>query len=635
MEHLNSPLALTRLRSSLRDLHAAKPHTFAVCAGTGCLAADGKGLGDLFVDELSAQGLLDKVGVRQTGCHGFCERGPVVICLPEGIAYFQVRPNDIPEIVATSISGQEPVTRLLYQDPDSGERIPLLDDIPFYGRQRRILLDKHLLLDARSIHDYIAIGGYASAAKSLCETAPEEVIRVVKASGLRGRGGGGFPTGRKWESTRKASGTTRYVIANGDEGDPGAYMDRSLMEGNPHAILEGMLIGGYAIGASSGTVYVRQEYPLALENLERAIQQAREIGLLGANILGSGFDFDLSLHRGAGAFVSGESTALINAIEGRVGEPRPKYVHTVDTGLWGCPTCLNNVETWANIPQIIEHGDSWFGAMGTAGSKGTKVFSLVGNVRNTGLVEVPMGITLRELVEEIGGGAPGGKVVKAVQIGGPSGGVIPAESLDLPVDFDALTGAGAMMGSGGIIVLDEDACMVNTAQHYLHFLSQESCGKCIPCREGTRQLVRIVDAIAGGRAVDGDLETLEEVASFMEDASLCALGKTAANPVLSVLRYFREEVECHVREHRCPAGVCPDLITYWIDPATCEGCALCAKHCPTNAVVEISKGQFRIDSSMCVKCGVCVDQCPSRFSAIRKVPVQGDQTASDTSVDGS
>jgi NADH-quinone oxidoreductase subunit F len=448
---------------------------------------------------------------------------------------------------------------------------------------------------------------------------PDRVLQVIEDANLRGRGGGGFPTGVKWESARNAPGDVRYVIVNADEGDPGAYMDRSLLEGNPHSVLEGLIIGAYAIGSQQGYVYVRQEYPLAVQNITIALEQAREYGLLGKDILGSGFDFDVQIHRGAGAFVSGESSALMNAVEGRVGEPRPKYIHTVVSGIRGRPSVLNNVETWANVPLIINNGADWYRSMGTEGSRGTKIFSLVGKVNNTGLVEVPMGTTLREIIFDIGGGIPNNKRFKAVQTGGPSGGCLPESLLDLPVDFDELTEAGSMMGSGGMIVMDEDTCMVDTARYFVSFLSQESCGKCVPCREGLRQMLNILNNICAGKGEEGDIELLEEISAVMKDASLCALGATAPNPELSTIRYFRDEFEAHIKEKRCPACVCSELIAYYVLPDKCQGCMICARNCPTGAIIGDKGTVHVIEQEKCIKCGICHELCPPRFNAVVKL----------------
>jgi len=515
------------------------------------------------------------------------------------------------------VIGGHVVERLLYTDETTGKHARTTEEIPFYRGHHRIALALCGVVDARSADDYLAAGGYEAVAKVVSSMTPDEVIGQITSSGLRGRGGGGFLTGRKWRSARNAHGEPRYVIANGDEGDPGAFMDRALMEGVPHAVIEGMIIGGYAIGSSNGYIYVRDEYPIAVERLRTAIEQARRLGLLGENILGSGFNFDVRMNRGAGAFVCGESTALMASLEGRVGEPRAKYIHTVESGLNGKPSLLNNVETWANVPPIILKGAEWFASLGTEKSKGTKVFSLVGKVKNTGLVEVPMGMTLRQIIYEIGGGIPNDKAFKAVQTGGPSGGCIGAEYLDEPVDFDRLTELGSMMGSGGMIVMDEDTCMVNVAKYFLGFLKDESCGKCTPCREGIAQMLHILTNITRGEGQEGDIEKLESLGTLLEDTSLCALGKTAAYPVLSTVRRFREEYQTHIRDKRCPAKECPGLFRYQIDAEVCTGCGVCKKKCPVEAISGEKKQPHAIDQEKCTNCGICFEVCP--FSAIVKV----------------
>ena len=618
MTRLKSPAALERARK--RILSQRDPHKpcVTVCSGTGCHSYGCDKVSAAFVNELSRNGLQGKVDVRRTGCHGFCERGPVIVIVPEEICYLRVKPEDVPEIVSTTLVGKRLVDRLLYED-SNGEKIAHEGDIPFYKRQMRIVLASNRLLDPKSIDDYIALGGYSALAKALFKMSPEQVLEEVKRANLRGRGGGGFPAGVKWETTRNAPGATKYVIVNADEGDPGAFMDRSLLEGNPHSILEGLIIGAYAIGSHEGYVYVRQEYPLAVENLSVALIQARECGLLGKDILGSGFDFDVIIHRGAGAFISGESSALMTAIEGVVGEPRPKYIHTAVSGIRGQPSNLNNVETWANVPLIINRGSDWFTSIGTAGSKGTKIFALVGKVNNTGLVEVPMGMTLREIIYDIGGGIRQGKKFKAVQTGGPSGGCIPESLLDLPVDFDELTKVGSMMGSGGMIVMDEDNCMVDIARYFTNFLSDESCGKCVSCRVGIGQMIKILDRICQGKGQRGDIELLEELCEVVRDVSLCALGKTAPNPVLSTIRHFRDEYEAHIEQKRCPAGVCKALISYYIQPDKCQGCLICLRNCPVEAIAG-DKGLVHIvDQNKCTKCGTCLEVCPPRFAAVTRL----------------
>jgi NADH-quinone oxidoreductase subunit F len=620
MSRLESAADLEQLREQVAARREAKQTWVAVCAGTGCRAYGAETVAETLESEIEKRGLADKVGVRRTGCHGFCERGPLIVIQPSDICYVGTQPKNVSDIVDTLSDGGEAVERLLYLEEDSGKRLTHLDEIPFYKNQKRILLENNVRIDPSSILDYIGLGGYSALAKALSGMTPEAVLNEVKAANLRGRGGGGFPAGRKWETTRKAHGEPKYVIVNADEGDPGAYMDRSILEGNPHSVLEGLILGAYAIGASEGFIYVRQEYPLARKHAEKALEEARDYGLLGQNILGSGFSFDVKIHRGAGAFVSGESSALMSAIEGHVGEPRPKYIHTSEKGLWGKPSCLNNVETWANVPHIINKGSEWFRSMGTEGSKGTKIFSLVGKVRNTGLVEVPMGITLRDIIFKIGGGVPKGKKFKAVQTGGPSGGVIPESLLDLPVDFDELTKVGSMMGSGGMIVMDENTCMVDTARYYTNFLAHESCGKCVPCREGLRQMLHILDTITSGGGEEGDLQLLEELAEFMEAASLCALGQSAPFPVASTLKYFREEYLEHIKEKRCRAGVCTALIAYEIDQQRCEQCGACLRNCPVGAVHRSEDKVHTIIQEKCIKCGACFTACPEKFSAVIKVP---------------
>jgi NADH:ubiquinone oxidoreductase subunit F (NADH-binding)/NAD-dependent dihydropyrimidine dehydrogenase PreA subunit/(2Fe-2S) ferredoxin len=620
MSRLKNPAALKKLRKEIVAERNAKKTWLAVCAGTGCRAYGAEALADSFEEEIAKRGIGDTVGVRRTGCHGFCERGPLVVIQPEDTCYLGAKPKNVPDVIDKLTTGDGNVEKLLFLDEESGKRISRLNEIPFYKHQKRILLENNVLIDASNILDYFAVGGYSALSKVLSGMAPEDVLKEITDANLRGRGGGGFPAGWKWETTRDAKEEPKYVIVNADEGDPGAYMDRSILEGNPHSVLEGLIIGAYTIGASQGFIYVRQEYPLARRHAEKALEQAREYGLLGKNILGSDFSFDVKIHRGAGAFVSGESSALMCAIEGHVGEPRPKYIHTSEKGLWGKPSCLNNVETWANVPHIVNNGAKWFGKMGTEKSKGTKIFSLVGKVKNTGLVEVPMGITLRDIIFKIGGGVPKGKKFKAVQTGGPSGGVIPEALLDLPVDFDELTKVGSMMGSGGMIVMDENTCMVDTARYYTNFLAHESCGKCVPCREGLRQMLAILNNIASGKGKMGDLALLEELSEFMEAASLCALGQSAPFPVKSTLKYFRAEYEEHIRDKRCTAGVCTDLIAYDIDQEKCTACGACLRNCPVDAVNKSKDKVFTIVQEKCIKCGACFTACPDKFSAVIKVP---------------
>jgi NADH:ubiquinone oxidoreductase subunit F (NADH-binding)/(2Fe-2S) ferredoxin len=591
----------------------------SVCAGAGCMASGAAEVMQAFHEEIERQGLAATVETKGTGCPGFCERGPVVVIYPEEVCYLQVTPDDVREIVTTTIKDNGIVERLVYTDGATGETSPHESEIPFYKNQERIVIGNNIKIDPKNVHDYLALGGYSALAKALFDMSPESVLEEVKTSNLRGRGGGGFPAGRKWEGTRDAPGDPKYVLVNADEGDPGAFMDRALLEGNPHSILEGLAIGGYAVGANEGYIYVRQEYPLAVENVLLAIAQAEELGLLGKDILGSGFDFVVKVHQGAGAFVCGESTALMTALEGRVGEPRPKYIRSNVKGLWELPTVLNNVETWANVPPIINNGADWFTQYGTEGSKGTKIFSLVGKITNTGLVEVPMGMTLEDIIFKIGGGIPKGKKFKAVQTGGPSGGCIPESLLDLQVGFDELSAAGSMMGSGGMIVMDEDTCMVDVARYFMDFLADESCGKCVPCREGTAQMLRILTDITEGRGRPGDLELLEELSEVAVEASLCALGKSAPNPFMSTLRHFRDEYEAHINEKRCPARYCKELTFYHIDPAACRACMQCLKNCPADAIDGSRDKIHIVDQEKCTKCGTCFDVCPSRYDAVRRI----------------
>ncbi len=615
---INSFQDLQKKAKKLQEQSDKADLSFSICSGPGCKAYNSEDIYSAILEEIKKNNIKekDRIIVRRTGCHGYCEMGPIVIVYPKDICYLKVKKEDIPEIFSKALKG-EVVERLLYKD-DSGNPIIKESDIPFYKFQKRILLNNHLKIDSKNIDDYIMGGGYQSLAKVLGEMSPEEVIEEVKKSGLRGRGGGGFPTGIKWETTRNAKSEPKYIIVNADEGDPGAYMDRGILEGNPHSVLEGLMIGAYAIGSNMGFVYVRQEYPITVENLNIAIDQAREYGLIGKNILGSGFDFDIKVHKGAGSYVSGESSALTTAIEGSVGEPRLKYIHTSVSGLLGKPTNLNNVETFANVPLIIKNGADWFRSMGTKTSTGTKIFSLVGKVKNTGLVEVPMGISLRDIIYKIGGGIKDDKKFKAVQTGGPSGGVIPEELLDLPVDFDELTKAGSMMGSGGMVVMDESSCMVNVAHYFLKFLADESCGKCVPCREGLRQMLYIYERIMEGKGREEDLMLLEDLSMLLKESSLCALGTTTPNIVLTTLKYFKEEYEAHIYYNMCPARMCSQLINYVIDKNKCAGCGICIKICPVDAIRGESKKPHVIDTEICIKCGSCIEACPEKYSAIEK-----------------
>lgn len=612
MKKIRSSQELESLRNSLLQQRDPNKPCVRVCLGTGCRARGSADVMMSFKDEIERQGLEIQVDCKQTGCHGFCERGPVIVIGPKEIFYQKVKSKDVPEIVSKTLLNGEVVNRLLYTDP-TGQKVLYEHEVPFYKKQTRLVLANNGKIDPTNILDYIAIGGYQALAKAITTMSGEEIIDTIEKSGLRGLGGGGFPTGRKWRSCNEAHGDVKFVIGNGDEGDPGAFSDRSLMEANPHSILEGMIIGAYAIGANQGYLYVRAEYPLALKHLQTAIDQAREYGFLGNNIFNSGFGFDIKINRGGGAFVCGESSALMASIEGKMGEPRAKYIHTVERGLWNQPTNLNNVKTWANVPLIINNGAEWFARIGAEKSKGTGIFSLVGKVNNTGLVEIQMGTPLKTIIYDIGGGITRGKRFKAVQTGGPSGGCIPEELLDLPVDFEKLTAAGSMMGSGGMIVMDEDTCMVDVARYFLDFLQNESCGKCVPCREGIKRMLEIVTKITKGQAGEEDLELLRDLATTVKDFSLCGLGQTAPNTVLSTLRYFGLEYDTHIRDKKCPAGVCRDLITYVILEDRCTGCGACLKLCPQQAIDAYGL-IHTIDSNKCIRCGLCRDACP--FQAI-------------------
>ena len=587
-----------------------------VCGGTGCTSSGSQQIMETLKEEIKKAGLEKEVSVVQTGCHGLCALGPIMIVYPDASFYSMVKVEDIPEIVQEHLLKGRVVTRLLYQETVTPAGVKALIDTDFYKKQHRIALRNCGIINPEVIEEYIGTGGYQALGKVLTEMTPDDVIQCLIDSGLRGRGGGGFPTGPKWKLAKQNEADQKYVCCNADEGDPGAFMDRSVLEGDPHAVLEAMAIAGYAIGANQGYIYVRAEYPIAVERLKIAISQAREMELLGKDIFGSGFDFDIDLRLGAGAFVCGEETALMTSIEGNRGEPRPRPPFPAQKGLFGKPTILNNVETYANIPQIILNGPEWFSSMGTEKSKGTKVFALGGKIHNTGLVEIPMGTTLREVIEEIGGGIPNGKKFKAAQTGGPSGGCIPAEHFDIPIDYDNLISIGSMMGSGGLIVMDETDCMVDIAKFFLEFTVEESCGKCTPCRIGTKRMLEILTKITKGTATMEDLDKLEELCYYVKENSACGLGQTAPNPVLSTLRYFRDEYEAHIKEKRCPAGVCKALLSYHIDADKCKGCTLCARNCPVGAIIGSVKNPHIIDTDKCVKCGACMEKC--KFGAIYK-----------------
>ena len=587
-----------------------------ICGGTGCTSSGAGEVTEAFKKAITEKGLADEVLVVPTGCHGMCEMGPIVVVYPEGTFYCRVQKTDVAELVEEHIYKGRPVQRLMYSGGEDVPVIPHYKEIPFYGKQHRIALKNCGYINPDNIDEYIVRGGYEALGKALLSMKPEQVIDEVKASGLRGRGGGGFSTGLKWSFCASAKGDKKYVICNADEGDPGAFMDRSLLEGDPHSIIEGMSLGAFAMGADEGYIYCRAEYPLAIQRLKTAMAQAEEYGLLGENIMDSGFSFTLHVKEGAGAFVCGEETALMASIEGRRGMPRPRPPFPANSGLWGCPTNINNVETWANVPQIISHGGAWYASLGTEKSKGTKVFALTGKVKHTGLVEVPMGITLREIIFEIGGGILDDKKFKAVQIGGPSGGCLTEEHLDTPVSYESLTALGAIMGSGGLVVMDETTCMVDVAKFFLEFTQKESCGKCVPCREGTKHMLLLLEKITEGKGTMEDLDTLEGLANMVKEMSLCGLGQTAPNPVLTTLRYFRDEYEAHIRDHKCPAGACAALLEYRIIPELCKKCGICAKNCPVKCIPGDRNTGYRIDTDRCIRCGTCFEKCP--FGAIEK-----------------
>ncbi|MGB6865751.1 MAG: NADH-quinone oxidoreductase subunit NuoF [Candidatus Aminicenantaceae bacterium] len=618
MEKITNPEQLSEWKEEILSRRPQYKKTIVVSSGTCGQASGSLPVIDALDEELEKRRLKDTVGVEITGCHGFCELEPNIIIYPEEIFYGNLEPKDIPEIVERTVFGDEVLDSYTYKEPQTGKKSAFQKDIPFYGKQMRLLTGNNFRIDPRSIEDYVRLDGYQALTKVLFDKTSEEVILEIENSGLRGRGGGGFPTGRKWAICRKAKSDEKYVICNADEGDPGAYMDRSLLEGNPHSVIEGMIIGAYAIGATEGYIYVRMEYPLAVKHLMIALEKATQYGFLGKSIMGSEFHFNIHLVEGAGAFVSGEETSLMASIEGKRAFPRQRPPFPAQKGLWGKPTNINNVETWANVPLIINRGADWYSKVGTKKSKGTKIFSLVGKINNTGLVEVPMGITLREIIYDIGGGIKDNKKFKAVQTGGPSGGCIPVEKLDLPIDYDTLAKAGSIMGSGGMIVMDEDTCMVDVARYFLNFTQEESCGKCVPCRIGTKQMVNILTRITEGGGEEGDIKRLKDLSKTIKTGSLCGLGQTAPNPVLTTLRYFRKEYETHIREKSCPALVCKALISYYIEPDKCVGCLLCLKSCPVDAISGERKKVHVIDQDLCIKCGACFDVCPPKVTAVSK-----------------
>lgn len=611
-----NPRELEELRKTIIDDRRQDKAVVSVCCGTGCSASGALDVVSSFEALSKEKGIELDINTKITGCHGFCEQGPLVVITPGNIFYCKVTAEDVEEIINKTILKKEILDHLLYVDPVTGEKIVKEDDIPFYKKQLRLIFANNGKLVPTEIDDYLFLGGYTALKKVLEDMTPKQVIEEIKTSGLRGRGGAGFPTGIKWESAFKAPGDPKYLICNADEGDPGCFQDRSILEGNPHSVLEGMIVGAYAVGSKEAYVYVRMEYPLAIENFSIAIDQAKAYGLLGENIMGTNFSFDVKINRGGGAFVCGESSASIASIEGSVGEPRDKHTHATEKGLWNKPTVLNNVKTWANVPLIINKGAQWYSDIGTETSKGTMIFSLTGNVNNTGLVEVPMGITLRELVLDIGGGVPGGGKIKAVQTGGPSGGCVPESLLDLPVDYEKLTEAGSMMGSGGLIVMDETTCMVDVAKYFLGFTQDESCGACFSCREGITRMLEIIEDITRGESSLEKLELLDELAQVVKDSSLCGLGQTCANPVLSTVKYFKEEYKTHILDKKCSAGVCLELISFSIDEEICNGCGVCRKKCPAEAIQGEKKEVHVITQDKCTKCGICLDVC--KYDAVIK-----------------
>ncbi len=593
--------------------------TILVCQGTGCISSDSPEIYEALKNALDKFGLKDSVDVKFTGCHGFCQQGPIVIIEPEGTFYAKIKVEDADEIIESHIKNGEPIKRLFYKDPVNDEAIPLYKDIPFYKHQTRVVLRNCGHINPEEIDDYLSVDGYSALQKTLSELKPDDVIEVILRSKLRGRGGAGFPTGLKWKFCRNASGEPKYLICNADEGDPGAFMDRSTLEGDPHSVLEGMVIAAYAIGASHGYIYLRAEYPLAVSRFRKAIESAKANNYLGENILGSGFSFDLEIIEGAGAFVCGEETALIASIMGKRGIPKPRPPFPATSGVWGKPSNINNVKTFATVPVIINKGADWFSSIGSEKSKGTAVFALTGKIANSGLVEVPMGTSLRTIIFDIGGGIPDNKEFKAVQTGGPSGGCLPKDKLDLPANYEALTEAGSIMGSGGMVVMDEDTCMVDIARFFINFTQAESCGKCTPCRDGTRVMLEMLTDITEGRGKKGDIETLDELGKVIMDTSLCGLGQTSANPVVTTIKYFKDEYEAHINEKRCPAKACKELIQYWIDPEKCIGCQKCLKNCPVDAISGEKKKPHLIDNDKCIKCGICYSGCPKKVQAVTKV----------------
>ena len=620
-EELKALQAAERAKIAVRDGQAPGAanlarHHVMICAGTGCSSSNSMLVKEALEKQLVETGLDKEIDVVQTGCFGFCSLGPIMVVYPEGTFYHHVKVEDVAEIVETHLKGGQLVERLLYDIPGQNKKAPDMSHIPFFQKQKRVALRNCGTIDPENIGEAIAHGAYQGLGKALTEMTPADAIAEVEKSGIRGRGGAGFPTGKKWKFAAGYQSPEKYVVVNADEGDPGAFMDRSVLEGDPHSILEAMAIGGYAIGATHGFIYVRAEYPIAVHRLEIAIAQAREAGLLGKNIMGTGFDYDIDIRLCAGAFVCGEETALLTSVEGKRGEPRPRPPFPAEKGLWGVPTFVNNVETLANIPVIFTEGGEAFASVGTAGSKGTKVFAMAGKVNNIGLVEVPMGTTLREMIYDIGGGIPNGKAFKAAQTGGPSGGCLPADALDTEIDFDTLVAAGSMMGSGGLIVLDETTCMVDIAKFYLEFTQDESCGKCPPCRIGTKRMLEILDKITRGEGTMEDIDNLETLARTISSSALCALGQTAPNPILATLKFFREEYEAHIIDKKCPAGVCKKLLQYQIDADKCKGCTACARNCPVGAIEGTVREPHRIDTAKCIKCGSCIEKC--RFGAISR-----------------